>query len=79
MKVWQFLLSIKEGEVMSYGEVAECIDNPKAVRAVGTACGKNPVGILIPCHRVLRANGDLGGYRWGLERKRTLLSNERRD
>lgn len=77
IKVWQFLLSIKEGDVMSYGEVAEHIDNPKAVRAVGTACGKNPVGILIPCHRVLRSDGSLGGYRWGLERKRTLLDMER--
>jgi AraC family transcriptional regulator, regulatory protein of adaptative response / methylated-DNA-[protein]-cysteine methyltransferase len=77
IKVWQFLLSIKEGGVMSYGEVAEKIDNPKAVRAVGTACGKNPIGVLIPCHRVLRSDGGLGGYRWGLERKRTLLDREK--
>ncbi|MDG3086162.1 methylated-DNA--[protein]-cysteine S-methyltransferase [Vibrio hannami] len=77
IKVWQFLLSIKEGEVMSYGEVAQHIENPKAVRAVGTACGKNPIGILIPCHRVLRSDGSLGGYRWGLERKRTLLNMEK--
>ncbi|WP_373937703.1 methylated-DNA--[protein]-cysteine S-methyltransferase [Vibrio kanaloae] len=77
IKVWQFLLSIKEGDVMSYGEVAEHIDSPKAVRAVGTACGKNPVGFLIPCHRVLRSDGSLGGYRWGLERKRTLLDMEK--
>nr|WP_321274445.1 methylated-DNA--[protein]-cysteine S-methyltransferase [uncultured Vibrio sp.] len=77
IKVWQFLLSIKEGDVMSYGEVAECIGSPKAVRAVGTACGKNPIGILIPCHRVLRSDGSLGGYRWGLERKRTLLDIEK--
>ncbi|BCL73791.1 AraC family transcriptional regulator (plasmid) [Vibrio nigripulchritudo] len=77
IKVWQFLLSIKDGDVMSYGEVAEYIDNPKAVRAVGTACGKNPVGILIPCHRVLRSDGSLGGYRWGLKRKRTLLDIEK--
>ncbi|WP_375750428.1 bifunctional transcriptional activator/DNA repair enzyme AdaA [Vibrio sp. HN007] len=78
IKVWKFLLSIKEGDVMSYGEVAEHIDNPKAVRAVGTACGKNPVGILIPCHRVLRSDGALAGYRWGLERKRALLDRERK-
>ncbi|WP_019615386.1 bifunctional transcriptional activator/DNA repair enzyme AdaA [Psychromonas ossibalaenae] len=78
IKVWQFLLSIKEGEVLSYGEVAEQVDNPKAARAVGTACGKNPIGVLIPCHRVLRSDGGLGGYRWGLERKRTLLDKERR-
>jgi AraC family transcriptional regulator of adaptative response/methylated-DNA-[protein]-cysteine methyltransferase len=77
IKVWQCLLSIKEGEVKSYAEVAEQIDNPKAVRAVGSACGKNPIGVLIPCHRVLRRDGAMGGYRWGLERKRTLLDKER--
>ncbi|MBQ4838016.1 bifunctional transcriptional activator/DNA repair enzyme AdaA [Pseudoalteromonas luteoviolacea] len=76
IKVWQFLLSIKEGEVISYGEIAAQIDNPKAVRAVGTACGKNRIGILIPCHRVLRSDGTLGGYRWGLERKKALLAKE---
>jgi len=77
IQVWQFLLSIKEGDVMSYGEVAEHIGNSKAVRAVGTACGKNRIGILIPCHRVLRGDGSLGGYRWGLERKRMLLDMEK--
>ncbi|RKF15717.1 methylated-DNA--[protein]-cysteine S-methyltransferase [Alginatibacterium sediminis] len=77
IKVWQCLLSIKEGEVMSYGDVAANIDQPKAVRAVGTACGKNPVGVLIPCHRVLRADGSLGGYRWGEHRKQTLLAREK--
>ncbi|PMH45331.1 hypothetical protein BCU68_10705 [Vibrio sp. 10N.286.49.B3] len=76
-KVWQFLLTIKEGTVMSYGEVAAHINNPKAVRAVGTACGKNPIGVLIPCHRVMRSDGSLGGYRWGLERKKILLNKER--
>ncbi len=76
IKVWQFLLSIKEGEVMSYGEVAEKIGNPGASRAVGTACGKNAIGVLIPCHRVLRSDGALGGYRWGLERKKALLNKE---
>lgn len=77
IKVWQFLLTMKEGEVMSYGEVAAQIKQPTASRAVGTACGKNPIGVLIPCHRVLRANGSLGGYRWGLARKRALLDKER--
>lgn len=77
--VWQFLLSIKEGDVMSYGEVAEHINKPKAIRAVGTACGKNLIGVLIPCHRVLRGDGSLGGYRWGLERKRMLLAMEKAD
>lgn len=77
IKVWHFLLSIKEGDVMSYADVAKHIDNPNAVRAVGTACGKNPIGILIPCHRVLRSDGSLGGYRWGLARKQALLNKEK--
>lgn len=77
IKVWQFLLSIKEGDIVSYSEVANEIDKPKAVRAVASACGKNRIGVLIPCHRVLRSNGELGGYRWGLERKRALLDKER--
>lgn len=75
--VWNFLMSIKEGQVMSYGEVAAKIGKEKAVRAVGTACGKNTIGYLIPCHRVLRSDGSLGGYRWGLERKRALLDQEK--
>jgi len=78
IKVWQFLLSVKEGDVLSYAEVAEGVDKPKAARAVGTACGKNAIAVLIPCHRVLRSDGGLGGYRWGLARKRTLLDKERR-
>lgn len=77
MKVWKFLLSIREGDVLSYSEVAAKIDKPKAVRAVASACAKNRIGVLIPCHRVLRGDGSLGGYRWGLERKRALLSAER--
>lgn len=77
MKVWQFLLSIREGDVLSYGEVAAKIDRPNAVRAVASACAKNRIGVLIPCHRVLRGDGSLGGYRWGLERKRALLDAER--
>lgn len=77
MKVWQFLLSIREGDVLSYSELAARIDKPKAVRAVASACGKNRIGVLIPCHRVLRGDGGLGGYRWGLARKRALLDAER--
>ncbi len=77
MKVWQFLLSIREGDVLSYTELAVNIDKPKAVRAVASACAKNRIGVLIPCHRVLRGDGSLGGYRWGLERKRALLDAER--
>ena len=78
MKVWQFLLSIREGDVLSYGELAAQIDKPEAVRAVALACAKNRIGVLIPCHRVLRGDGSLGGYRWGLERIRALLDAERK-
>ena len=75
--VWRFLLSIKDGDVVSYQDVADAIGKPKAVRAAASACGANRVAVLVPCHRVLRSNGDLGGYRWGLERKRALLDAER--
>ncbi|WP_396214717.1 bifunctional transcriptional activator/DNA repair enzyme AdaA [Gemmatimonas sp.] len=78
IKVWRFLLSVKPGQVVSYGELAKGIGHADAVRAVGTACGANRVAVLIPCHRALRADGSLGGYRWGLERKRVLLDNEQR-
>ncbi len=78
IKVWRFLLSVKPGQVVSYGELAKGIGHPDAVRAVGTACGANRVAVLVPCHRALRADGSLGGYRWGLERKRVLLDNEKR-
>lgn len=78
MKVWQFLLSIPEGGALSYSEVAAEIDKPKAVRAVASACAKNRIAVLIPCHRVLRGDGSLGGYRWGLGRKRALLDAERK-
>jgi AraC family transcriptional regulator of adaptative response/methylated-DNA-[protein]-cysteine methyltransferase len=78
IKVWHFLLHVKPGEIVSYREVASAIGEPKAVRAAATACGANRVAVLIPCHRVLRANGGLGGYRWGLDRKRALLEAERR-
>lgn len=79
LKVWRFLLSVREGDVLSYGDLAREIDNPAAVRAVASACGANRVGVLVPCHRVLRGNGELGGYRWGEERKRTLLDMERQN
>jgi AraC family transcriptional regulator of adaptative response/methylated-DNA-[protein]-cysteine methyltransferase len=78
IKVWRFLLSVKPGRVVSYGELADGIGHPDAVRAVGTACGANRIAVLVPCHRALRADGSLGGYRWGLERKRVLLDSERR-
>ena len=78
MKVWRYLQSIPPGEVQSYSEVAAAIGAPKAVRAVGSACGANRVAIAIPCHRVIRGDGGLGGYRWGLERKRVLIDGERK-
>lgn len=78
MKVWRFLLSVREGDVISYGELASGIDQPGAARAVASACAANRIAILVPCHRVLRGDGNLGGYRWGLERKRALLAAERK-
>lgn len=76
LKVWQALLQIPEGSIASYGYLAEKLQRPKASRAVGTAIGQNPIGYLIPCHRVLRGDGGLGGYRWGEERKLTILGRE---
>lgn len=63
--------------MLSYSEVAEAIGKPRAVRAAASACGKNRIAVLVPCHRVLRGDGGLGGYRWGLDRKRALLDAER--
>jgi AraC family transcriptional regulator, regulatory protein of adaptative response / methylated-DNA-[protein]-cysteine methyltransferase len=77
LRVWNYLQSIPYGEVRSYQEVAEGLGEPRAVRAVAGACARNKVALLIPCHRVLRSNGDLGGFRWGLDRKRTLIDLER--
>jgi AraC family transcriptional regulator of adaptative response/methylated-DNA-[protein]-cysteine methyltransferase len=74
--VWNALCAIPVGETRSYGEIAEAIGAPKAVRAVGTACGANPVALVIPCHRAVRSDGSLGGYFWGLSRKRDLLGAE---
>jgi len=79
LKVWRFLLGIDDGRVVSYGEVAQEIGSPKAVRAAASACGANRIGVLVPCHRVLRGDGELGGYRWGADRKRALLDIERRN
>jgi len=76
LKVWQALLSIPEGTLVSYGRLADMIGAPGASRAVGTALGQNPVGFLIPCHRVLRSTGAFGGYKWGIERKKALIAYE---
>lgn len=75
-RVWQALRSIPYGETRSYSEVAEMIGQPSAARAVARACASNPVALVVPCHRVVRAGGALGGYRWGIERKRALLAQE---
>ena len=76
IKVWEALLTIPEASVASYSDVAVLAGNPQAVRAVASAVGRNPVGALIPCHRVLRATGGIGGYRWGEVRKRAMLARE---
>jgi len=78
LKVWKYLQTIPAGSVASYTEVAHAIGNPKAVRAVASACAHNRIAIAIPCHRVIRGNGELAGYRWGPERKRALLDLERK-
>ncbi|MDF7801551.1 methylated-DNA--[protein]-cysteine S-methyltransferase [Pontiellaceae bacterium B1224] len=72
VKVWQALLQVPEGQLVSYGHLARFVESPGASRAVGTAVGTNPIGFLIPCHRVIRETGAQGGYRWGTERKRAI-------
>jgi len=76
IKVWEALLSIPSGHVSTYSDIAQAVGRPKAVRAVGTAVGRNPVSFLIPCHRALRKSGALGGYHWGLPVKRAMLAWE---
>ena len=77
IKVWEFLLSMKDGDVASYTELAQGIDKPRAARAAASACAANRIAVLVPCHRILRGDGGMGGYRWGVERKRALLDSER--
>ncbi|MDG7011538.1 MAG: MGMT family protein, partial [Nitrososphaerota archaeon] len=76
MRVWTALQRIPLGETRSYQEVAEMVGEPRAVRAVANACGSNPVPLIIPCHRVIRKDGSLGGYGMGVGRKEALLSSE---
>ncbi|MEL6598005.1 MAG: bifunctional helix-turn-helix domain-containing protein/methylated-DNA--[protein]-cysteine S-methyltransferase [Pseudomonadota bacterium] len=76
IKVWEALLRIPSGHLTTYSEIARHVGNPKAVRAVGTAVGRNPISWLIPCHRALRKSGGLGGYHWGLPVKRAMLAYE---
>ena len=75
-KVWQALQKIPPGRTATYAEIAASIGLPKAVRAVAGACAANPVAVAIPCHRVVRSDGNLSGYRWGVARKRELLKRE---
>jgi AraC family transcriptional regulator, regulatory protein of adaptative response / methylated-DNA-[protein]-cysteine methyltransferase len=77
-QVWERLRAIPYGQTMSYGDVAKALGNPGAVRAVGRACATNPVALVIPCHRVVREDQTLGGYRWGVDRKKKLLEREKR-
>ena len=76
IKVWQALLKIPSGSVASYQTIAKAIDNPKAVQAVGSAIGANPIGYLIPCHRVIRKEGQIGEYHWGNARKQAIIGKE---
>jgi AraC family transcriptional regulator of adaptative response/methylated-DNA-[protein]-cysteine methyltransferase len=77
MTVWNYLRSIPFGELRTYSEVAAGIGSPQAARAVARACATNPIAVIIPCHRVVRTTGGLGGYRWGLARKQALIERER--
>lgn len=77
LRVWKELQKVPAGQTRSYEEIAGRIRMPKATRAVARACASNPVALLVPCHRVIRKDGGLGGYRWGIERKRTLLQREK--
>ena len=76
-RVWKELQRIPAGKTTSYSEVAKRIGFPKSARAVAQACGANTIAVAVPCHRVLRNNGDISGYRWGVDRKQALLARER--
>lgn len=76
IEVWRALLEIPFGKTSTYSDIAKAINNPRALRAVGTAIGQNPVAILVPCHRVLRSDGGIGGYYWGIEKKKIFLEWE---
>jgi AraC family transcriptional regulator of adaptative response/methylated-DNA-[protein]-cysteine methyltransferase len=75
-RVWRALRDIPCGATASYADIAKCIDAPKAARAVAGACAANPIAVAIPCHRVVRGDGGLSGYRWGVARKKALLARE---
>ena len=75
-QVWQALQAIPYGETRTYQDIAKSINKPNATRAIGSACGANSIAIIIPCHRVIRSDGKLGGYRWGIELKEKLIVQE---
>lgn len=75
--IYQELWAIPYGSTRSYSQIAKAINHPQAVTAIARACATNPVSLVIPCHRVIREDGSLGGYRWGLERKQALLAREK--
>ena len=77
-RVWAAIQAVREGQTLPYAELARAAGSPSAARAAGTACGANPIGLVIPCHRIVRANGDLGNYGGGIDRKGWLLAHERR-
>ena len=76
LKVWESLLRIPMGRLSTYKDIAQTINNPKASRAVGNAIGSNPVAFLIPCHRVIQSNGEMGGYMWGPDKKAAIIGWE---
>ena len=78
LSIWDALQQIPAGKTTTYAQIAEMIGRPKAVRAVGTAIGANPIAFVIPCHRVIRTDGGLGGFRWGLECKKAILEWEKK-
>jgi AraC family transcriptional regulator of adaptative response/methylated-DNA-[protein]-cysteine methyltransferase len=75
-RVWSAMREVPAGATASYSDIARRVGAPRAMRAVGTACGANPIAVVIPCHRILRADGDMSGYRWCVKRKRALLERE---
>lgn len=77
-EVWEVLKDIPPGETWTYGQIAECIDRPNAARAVGSAIGKNPISLLVPCHRVIGSSGQISGYAGGVDRKKQLIQVEAR-
>ena len=76
-RVWQALMRIPPGQTLSYAQLAESLGRPSAARAVARACAQNRLAVIVPCHRIVRGDGSLGGYRWGLPRKGALLEAER--